>query len=480
MLVHPSPLPHAGENVSAALVPALTPQGHLVLAPASAEDEHALPRDLQNRIETAFVRGVGHGLLDLGAREVGTALPPEFAYWRDFAAQFVTTLCTSGEQLATRAVTDSSVLAAPTATALADLVNAAPPMAGGEYLTAEVLRALWRQTEAAYRAERALAKQSLQDYLKERNPAWHLIGRVHFNLAENRTDEEAPFAFIATYTTRLSAQAKAQHQPLAEALREYAGAKNRARLLSLLQPVQEGAAHCAWLRTMVDSGEIYHPLRWTAAEAFQLLADVPKFESAGIVVRMPSAWKSGRPPRPKISATVGGRVPSLLGKDALLDFQVELTLGDERLTAAEIRALLKGTDGLQFLRGRWVEVDRAKLTQLLERFRQVEAAASAGGLPFASGMRLIAGVELAQEPVEARDPDWSAVSAGPWLAETLKGLRRPEGLARVDPGAALKATLRPYQQAGLCWLYLLHRLGLGACLADDMGLGKTMQVRGIL
>ncbi len=30
------------------------------------------------------------------------------------------------------------------------------------------------------------------------------------------------------------------------------------------------------------------------------------------------------------------------------------------------------------------------------------------------------------------------------------------------------------------WLYLLHRLGLGACLADDMGLGKTLQVLALL
>ena len=70
--------------------------------------------------------------------------------------------------------------------------------------------------------------------------------------------------------------------------------------------------------------------------------------------------------------------------------------------------------------------------------------------------------------------------AGPWLAETLKGLRSPEGLARVDPGAALKATLRPYQQVGVRWLYLLAKLGLGACLADDMGLGKTIQVLSLL
>jgi SNF2 family DNA or RNA helicase len=56
----------------------------------------------------------------------------------------------------------------------------------------------------------------------------------------------------------------------------------------------------------------------------------------------------------------------------------------------------------------------------------------------------------------------------------------PEGLARVDPGNALHATLRPYQQTGVRWLYLLTQLGLGACLADDMGLGKTIQVLALL
>jgi non-specific serine/threonine protein kinase len=50
----------------------------------------------------------------------------------------------------------------------------------------------------------------------------------------------------------------------------------------------------------------------------------------------------------------------------------------------------------------------------------------------------------------------------------------------VEPGAALKGALRPYQQLGVRWLYLLAKLGLGACLADDMGLGKTIQVLSLL
>src|SRR5207249_7498014 len=137
-------------------------------------------------------------------------------------------------------------------------------------------------------------------FLKRRNPAWNLVGRVHFNLAENRRDEKAPFAFLATYTTRLSAHAKAQHVPLGQALREYAGAANKDRLLSLLLPVQRAAETCAWLKRMVDAGEIFHPLRWTPGEAFQLLGDAARLEGAGVVVRMPAAWRANRPRRPEV------------------------------------------------------------------------------------------------------------------------------------------------------------------------------------
>jgi hypothetical protein len=448
--------------------PVLTPQGHLLLAPAA--EGPPLAADLEQRLRDFFERGAGHGLLQLGAGEVGTALPAAFGFWREFGARYVTALCTS----------PGAVVAPPSAEDFAALAAGAPPMAGAEYLSATVLASLWGQLNAAFGAELEQSGQSLQEFLKERNPAWNLIGRVHFNLAENRSDEEAPFAFIATYTTRLSAHARAQHLPLAQALREYSGAKNKDRLLSLLLPVQRASEHCGWLRAMVEAGEIYHPLRWTPAQALQFLTDGPQLEAAGIVIRAPSTWRAGRPSRPQVKASVGGKVPSVLGKDALLDFDMQITLDGERLSAPEIKQLLVGADGLQWLRGRWVEVDRGKLGRMLEHFREVEKAA-AGGLPFAEAMRLVAGAN-ALEAGEAAvaDTEWSQVIAGPWLAATLQNLRSPEGLAHVELGAEIKATLRPYQHAGVRWLYLLHRLGLGACLADDMGLGKTIQVLSLL
>jgi non-specific serine/threonine protein kinase len=89
---------------------------------------------------------------------------------------------------------------------LRELAASAPPMRGAEYLTPAVLAELWRVTDAAFDTERAEAKLSVQAFLKSRHPAWNLVGRVHFNLAENRKNEEAPFAFLATYTTDVQAR----------------------------------------------------------------------------------------------------------------------------------------------------------------------------------------------------------------------------------------------------------------------------------
>jgi len=244
-------------------------------------------------------------------------------------------------------------------------------------------------------------------------------------------------------------------------------------------PVRRAAETCPWLRPMIDSGEIFHPLRWGPQEAARLLASVADLEQAGVVVRMPAGWPAGRPARPQVTATVGTRPPARLGLDGLLDFHVETTLDGEKLSDAEIETLLSGTDSLVWLRGHWVEVDRDRLSRTLQKFRAAEELARRQGLPFAEALRMLAGAVVTEPEVADEAAEWSRVTAGPWLLETLKSLRAPDGAA-VDPGPALHGTLRPYQKAGLAWLHLLSGLKLGACLADDMGLGKTIQVLALL
>jgi superfamily II DNA or RNA helicase len=459
------------------LEPVLTPRGTLTLRP-SGGDGAALAPEQGLRVASAFGRGFGHGLLHLGADEVGRALPPALAYWRDFAARYVTALCALPD-IAEGAT--KPPVPAPADGELDKFAAAVPPMTGAEYLTTAVLAETWRTMDAAFDAELGAAGLNVQAFLKSRHPAWNLVGRVHFNLAENRKDEEAPFAFLATYTTRLSAAAKAQHLPLGKALQEYSGAKNRARLLSLLTPVQRAAEHCPWLKAMVDTGEIFHPLRWSPQQAVQLLKDVPALESSGVVVRMPATWRMNRPARAQVKATVGGNAPSGLGLNALLDFHMEVTLEGETLTAAEVKRLLAQSEGLALVRGKWVEVDRERLSRTLEQFQEVERRAANDGLSFGEAMRMLSGAGIAEDATDNEaDLAWSETVAGPWLAETLAALRHPDGLARVDPGPSLRGTLRPYQQSGVQWLYLMARLKLGACLADDMGLGKTIQVLSLL
>jgi non-specific serine/threonine protein kinase len=458
------------------LAPALTPHGALILSPA--DDATLADETLGRRLQQAFTSGSGHGLLCLGADQVGAALPPSFSYWRDLGARYVSALCALpglGEGQV------KSPVPPPSDEDLEKLAAAAPPMTGAEYLTASVLADLWREIDRAFDSERAAADLSVQAFLKTRHPAWNLVGRVHFNLAENRKDEDAPFAFMATYTTRLSAAAKAQHLPLGKALQEYSGGKNRDRLLSLLMPVQRAAEQCHWLKAMVDGGEIFHPLRWTPQQALQLLKDVALLEGAGVIVRMPASWRMNRPARPQVTASVGAKAPSRLGMDALLDFRMEVTLDGETLSKSEIRKLLAQTEGLAFIRGKWIEVDHDRLTRTLERFEAVERHALTEGLSFGEAMRMLAGAGIAQGEAGTQvDADWSGAVAGPWLAETLATLRRPDGSLSLDVGTTLQCTLRPYQRAGLNWLYLLTRLRLGACLADDMGLGKTIQLLALL
>ena len=279
------------------LAPILSPHGVLSLKP-SQETMAALDSERAGRLEQAFARGAGHGLLHLGANEVGAALPPVLSWWRELGTRYVTALCAlPGLGDARRKPSVPS----PPDDELDRLATGVPPMTGAEYLTAPVLAGLWRETDRAFDAELAEAGVALQDFLKARHPAWNLVGRVYFNLAENRKDAESPFAFLASYAPRLTAQARAQHLPLGRALQEYAGAKNRECLLSLLTPVQQASERVAWLKDMVASGAIYHPLRWSPQQALQFLKDVPALETAGVIVRMPASWRMGRPSHVRIA-----------------------------------------------------------------------------------------------------------------------------------------------------------------------------------
>ncbi len=427
------------------------------------------------RVVRGFADSPSAGIITLAGGPAGAQWPLSWLFWRDFGARYLLLLCQSNpsqQRLAPLPPLDAATVAS--------LSLSIPPMPGAEYGTPALFAAIWFELDTWALASIHRNGAGLAGFLQQYAPLWRQVGRVCFHLAENKGDPEFPFAFMATYVPRLGKNARAQHLPLSQALREQAGAADRDALLRLLEPVHEAGSRCPWVKELLESGDIYHPLAWTPEEAYPFLQDLPLLEGSGLVVRLPDWWK--KRPRPRVQVTIGSRVGESLTASSLLDFRLQLTLDGAELTPEEIALLAAAKEGLTLLRGQWVEVDGEKLSQALEQWRRVEAETGKGGLSFVEGMRLLAG---ARRDLSGDDPTldgsgWACVEAESRLRELLSGLREPARLAMVPPGDRLQATLRPYQQTGLNWLWLLSELGLGACLADDMGLGKTIQVISLL
>jgi hypothetical protein len=453
----------------------LTPTGHLVFQ--SEDSEVAGLSGWLKGVASSFSSSQAMGLFSLAAKRPDLPPSPLFSYWRDFACCYLVELC----RIPDVAVVRREPIFPPSEFELLDRLLCAPPMQGGEYLSVDVFRGLWIDLDAWVGQEVADFEDGLAAWVKKVAPLWQQVGRVCFHLAENKGDSELPFAFLATYAPRLSKGGRVQYQPLGKALQEYAGERNKATLINLLSPVQRASERVDFVKDLVDSREVFHPLAWTPGEAYQLLKNVPLLEESGLLVRLPDWWRKRS--RPRVAVTIGENKQNRFGIDAMLDFKVGLALGDQNLTEKEWAQIMASEDGLALIKGQWIEVDKEKLSEALEHWKKIEVNASEEGVSFIEGMRLLAGAPAdlkADGGFESRSREWSFIDAGQWFSEVLSGLRDPTGLVCQGPSKNFCGTLRPYQTTGHKWLWFLSRLGLGACLADDMGLGKTIQVLSLL
>jgi len=453
----------------------LTPGGRLHPVEGGG-DTGAAPDAWMKRVVTAFSSSQAEGLFALAATLPEIPPAPALSFWRDFASRHLTRLCRVPESVEERI----GPIVPPDESELAAMVMSAPPMQGGEYLNSEVLFSLWVDLDTWTRQQIVASGKGPTHWLKKHAPIWSRVGRVCFHIAENKRDPDLPFAFLATYAPSLSTGGRVQYRPLGKALQEYAGERNKQALINLLEPVYRASERVDFVREMVDSGDIFHPLAWTPAEAYRLLKNVPLLEESGLLVRLPDWWR--KRPRPRVTVSIGEKKQSHFGADAMLDFNVDIAVGDQKLTKKEWRRILASEDGLAYLKGQWIEIDREKLSEALSHWKQVEADAAGEGISFIEGMRLLAGApaDLDADGPPGEDREWSFVSAGKWLSDVLTDLRNPENLDAGRRGKTFHGTLRPYQEVGHNWLWLLSNLGLGACLADDMGLGKTIQVLSLL
>ncbi len=426
----------------------------------------------------AFSKNPSAGLLAMGASQPNGPLSPSLNFWREFSCLYFKEICRTPEEQNAQ-LTNAMP---PPEHELEKMLANVPPMRGAEYLTIEHLTDHWNNLDAWVRAEVVDSGKNLSSWLKQNAPLWHQVGRVCFHLAENKRDPEYPFAFLATYSPGVSLGGRVQYQPLNQALTEYAGERNKKGLISLLSPVYQASEKSAFVKELLDSKEIFHPIMWTPEEAYRMLKEVPVLEESGLLVRLPDWWR--KRPTARVAVTIGDKKRSHLALDAMLDFKVELTLGDTKLSRAEMKQILESAnDGLIYIKGQWIEVDKERLSQVLAHWQKVEREMGNSGLSFIEGMRLLAGASQPQENSASMQSDeiYSSFNAGDWLSKVMATLRGPKSNTRSpDVSTNFKGALRPYQKTGCDWLLFLTNLGLGACLADDMGLGKTIQILALL
>ncbi len=428
---------------------------------------------LPPEVTACFQRSLASGLTELTSHQWRTQVatwPAEFSFWRGYGRRYFEALCRQSAQNTRR----WSSPVCPDATTLDEILRAAPPMLGLAYLSKETFNGAWEDLDAHTRIRAGKHNEGLSGYLRTLDPAWNLIGRVTFHLAENKRNADAPFAFMATYTEGRSIDGGPQHLPLSGALRQSIAAKDTDMLDRLLEPVTRAARSCTLVAELLESRRLFAAQAWGIREAYAFLSSVPTMEQAGIVVRVPNWWNATRPPRPQVSVRLGTLEPTALGLDRL-DFNVDVAIEGEPLRPDELKQLLAAREGLVLLRGKWVQANGEQLQSALKHWKELQKQ-RVEGIDFLQAMRLLSGATIGQDEIDDGARNWSRVEAGPWLQRVLERLRQPAGDMAIDPESGINASLRPYQADGVRWLWFATQLGLGTCLADDMGLGKTLQV----
>ncbi len=302
------------------------------------------------------------------------------------------------------------------------------------------------------------------------------------NTSANKIDNKE--AIIVKKSTKLPAKTssiKVVHLPLRSALEEF---KDQTELLlQLLSTVSSAADKSDFISELVESGELFSPLKFTAEDAYTFLKEIPLYEECKIMCRIPGWWKR-KNNAIKLTITIGDKTPSKVGLDALLSYEPSMSLGDQNLSEEEIKELLLKTSGLSFIKGKWVEVDHDKLKATLEAYEQAKRKAGSGALTLADALRMSVTSKIDESlgiNLNLNDKTTDVqISNGQWLNEIRYKLQNPQEMNNISAGKNFLGTLRHYQQTGLDWMVAMKTLGFGALLADDMGLGKTVQILALL
>jgi len=234
-----------------------------------------------------------------------------------------------------------------------------------------------------------------------------------------------------------------------------------------------------------DAARMYPPL-WDGLETDEpdgILLDVDAafdflneaawiLEDSGCKVIVPAWWTPQGRRRAKLklkaSSKKGGaedKSKSYFSLDTLVEYQYELSIGGEKVSEKEWQQLVEAQTPLVQFRGQWLELDQAKMQEMMDFWKKHRAENPEMGL--------LDFMQMAAQQGEDVEVDFSRDRT---LLTMMDRLNDASALVPTEEPERFAGQLRGYQKRGVSWLNYLESLGLNGCLADDMGLGKTVQV----
>ncbi|MGG4036174.1 DEAD/DEAH box helicase [Paenibacillus cisolokensis] len=231
---------------------------------------------------------------------------------------------------------------------------------------------------------------------------------------------------------------------------------------------REGEAEFAGIRRLLTDDEA-----WTFLAQISL-----RLLQAGCPVLLPGWWETVRSRklrlRAKVKSLAGTGGQAMFGLHDIVQYDWRLAVGEVDLSEEEFMRLAAENRRLMRIGGEWVHLDPADVDRIRRWMKRV---GRKKGLTFRDvlELHLRGGASIDDGAGEYESPIQAEVELDAHLAGWLQQLQQTSSLPLVPVPAGFRGELRPYQLAGVSWLAMLRRFGLGACLADDMGLGKTVQ-----
>jgi len=187
---------------------------------------------------------------------------------------------------------------------------------------------------------------------------------------------------------------------------------------------------------------------------------IPLINLLGVSILLPKPLKTIV--KPQLSLAIKSQAgyhigQSLLGLDTVLNYNWQISIGDETINPQQFYNLVEGLSGLVKINDQYVLIDQGDINAMFENL---------------DTNKVLTNNDLFKIAL-SEQYDGKRVKLEPEVISMLHDLMKVD---KIDLPGKLKAILRPYQIKGFEWLVKNAQLGLGSIIADDMGLGKTIQV----